>query len=559
MKFKLESKEVQVADGGNRAQDYALKYREEGFWPVPVGSRGKVPLADGWPELRLSPEEIRACFLPVYNVGIILGRASGLVDIDLDSNNALKLADHFLPPTPFVFGRASKLRSHRVFRVDEPGKAKQFLGPDKKMIVEYRSDGALTVFPGSVHETGEAIKFTNSEFNMSDRLPVPAPALQGLLLKSVVHLSVASLLLDHWHERQRHALALATAGHLATRGWSHADVSTLFSALIAVAKDEEEADRLLCIVTTFERMARGERVSGRDRLVELVGDEIVKKIDKWTRTIPDTNSSTSFLLTTTNTNNGPVSALLLSSDDDAAATFSKHHRGGLVYCPENEQWFIRKGTVFEPAKASDVQGLVSTFVQGLSAAPNMMMGNHLRTLRSRSRINATVELSRSRLSIPRAKIDSDHHLLGLADGSVLDLRTGECVQTDAIVTKKTGVVFDPDAECPGWMKFLNRIFDGDQALIEFVQRAVGYSLTGYCDEQCLYLLIGKGANGKSTLVLVLQHLFGDYAATTPIQTLMVNRNGNDQTNDLAALVGKRFVSASKANGDKDWPKIKSNS
>jgi putative DNA primase/helicase len=63
-------------------------------------------------------------------------------------------------------------------------------------------------------------------------------------------------------------------------------------------------------------------------------------------------------------------------------------------------------------------------------------------------------------------------------------------------------------------------------------------------EQCLFILIGTGANGKSTFLNTLQNLFGDYAASIPMQTLMDQRNGSQQTNDLAYLVGKRFVAAS---------------
>jgi putative DNA primase/helicase len=90
----------------------------------------------------------------------------------------------------------------------------------------------------------------------------------------------------------------------------------------------------------------------------------------------------------------------------------------------------------------------------------------------------------------------------------------------------------------------HQIFAGDNELIAFVQRAVGYTLTGSVSEQCLFILIGTGANGKSTFLTTLQKLFGDYAASIPMQSLMDQRNGSQQTNDLAYLVGKRFVAAS---------------
>ena len=73
------------------------------------------------------------------------------------------------------------------------------------------------------------------------------------------------------------------------------------------------------------------------------------------------------------------------------------------------------------------------------------------------------------------------------------------------------------------------------------QLATAYG--GHISEQCFFLLVGKGSNGKSTFLSTLQNVFGDYAVTTPAQTLMVDRYGNQQTNDLAKLVGIRFVAA----------------
>ena len=94
-----------------------------------------------------------------------------------------------------------------------------------------------------------------------------------------------------------------------------------------------------------------------------------------------------------------------------------------------------------------------------------------------------------------------------------------------------------------------KIFREDMQVIEFVRRAVGYSLTGSVSEQCLFILMGTGANGKSTFLQALQHLFGDYAATVPMQTLMAQTHGSQLTNDLAHLVGKRFVTASEGERD----------
>ena len=86
---------------------------------------------------------------------------------------------------------------------------------------------------------------------------------------------------------------------------------------------------------------------------------------------------------------------------------------------------------------------------------------------------------------------------------------------DFVVTKKLGTNFTEASTCPEWTKFLNQIFAEDEELIKFMQRVVGYSLTGYVSEQRLFILIGTGANGKSTFLKVLQSLTGDYAGDHP--------------------------------------------
>jgi putative DNA primase/helicase len=135
-------------------------------------------------------------------------------------------------------------------------------------------------------------------------------------------------------------------------------------------------------------------------------------------------------------------------------------------------------------------------------------------------------------------------LSGSANGTILNLRTDTEAADRSIVTKKLGASAERNATCPVWLNFLDQIFEGDQELIAFLQRAVGYTLTGSVEEQCLFILIGAGANGKSTLLRTLQRLFGDYAASIPMQSLMDQKHGSQQTNDLAYLVGKRLVTAS---------------
>src|SRR5262249_38388064 len=148
------------------------------------------------------------------------------------------------------------------------------------------------------------------------------------------------------------------------------------------------------------------------------------------------------------------------------------------------------------------------------------------------------------------RYDADINLLGVRNG-VVDLTTGEFRESDPndYLTMQSGVEFDRNATCPKWERFLEQVFNGDRELIQYIQRAIGYSLTGDTSEQILFLLWGKGANGKSVFLYVLKELLGNYAATASFDTFDAKRRG-DQTNDLARLKGKRLVTIIESEEDR---------
>jgi P4 family phage/plasmid primase-like protien len=163
-----------------------------------------------------------------------------------------------------------------------------------------------------------------------------------------------------------------------------------------------------------------------------------------------------------------------------------------------------------------------------------------------------VELARSELRIVARPedFDRDGWRLNVANGTI-DLKTGELRAHDRadLITKAAPVSFDPDADCPTWEAFLDRIFASSVNLIEFVRRAVGYSLTGDTSEQVLFILYGTGANGKSTLVRTVAAMLGDYALRSPSDTLIARKSDPSIPNDVARLKGARFVFASETEGN----------
>jgi len=161
---------------------------------------------------------------------------------------------------------------------------------------------------------------------------------------------------------------------------------------------------------------------------------------------------------------------------------------------------------------------------------------------SRSRIEAMVALARHMVARKPDEFDADPWLLSCANG-VLDLRTGELRphQREDRLTKLVPVNYDPQARCPRWEQFLGEVFAPHPDLIPFIQRAVGYSLTGDTREECLFLLHGTGRNGKGTLLRTLTTLLADYAMTADFATFLAGPRDRGPRDDVANMRGRRLV------------------
>jgi putative DNA primase/helicase len=149
------------------------------------------------------------------------------------------------------------------------------------------------------------------------------------------------------------------------------------------------------------------------------------------------------------------------------------------------------------------------------------------------------------------EFDKDEYLFNLKN-CTFNLKTGQ-KQDHKKTDYNSKVVeydYDPNAQCPNWLSFLERIFKGHEKrkeIIEFLQRAIGYSLTGLTKEQVLFLFYGSGMNGKSVLINVVRTLLGEYGVHTPSRTFTTERG--EATNDLARLVGVRVVTSSENSRD----------
>ena len=176
-------------------------------------------------------------------------------------------------------------------------------------------------------------------------------------------------------------------------------------------------------------------------------------------------------------------------------------------------------------------------------------GKHIRSSRSnKSKTNMLKELQHK---VPILPYQLDKHKMAFnVPNGTLSLRSGRLIEHDRshLITKLSPIEYTDNADCPMWTRFLNDIFAGDKELIRYIQKAVGYSMTGDTSEQCVFFLFGTGSNGKSTFLEVLHSIFGDYVMNIQPETIMVkNTAGNGINSDIARLKGARLVTTVEPN------------
>jgi putative DNA primase/helicase len=248
-------------------------------------------------------------------------------------------------------------------------------------------------------------------------------------------------------------------------------------------------------------------------------------------------------------------AKLGESDIDNGRRLVTRYGHRLHFVPERNQWFVFDGRVWREDTAKCRLRYAQDSARLISGEADILADEERRAARRQwahqsltaGAVRHALEMAQPYATRSITKFDAAPWLFNVQSGTI-DLRTRKLRRHDPAdyLMRIAGTDYAKDAKCLRFKRFLLEIFGGDKELIRFVQRYVGYTLTGEISEQCFLFCQGAGRNGKSTLVNIMQAMFGEHALATPTETLLV-KPVRHNTNDLARLCGARMVSAIESN------------
>lgn len=255
--------------------DAALSWAKRGRFVIPVkwGTKDGVPT--GWPDLRITPDTAREYFTgKPTNIAVLPG-PSGLADVDLDCDEAVRAAPHLLPAT-YTYGRERRPGSHMLFACAAT-KTRKWRDPmaqaSKAMLVELRSEGAYSIIPPSVHPDGDQYRRESKH--------AAAQTTPEALAAGCARVAAAALVARYWPAGSRHDAALALAGSLLHGGMDAADVLVFCQAVVEAAADDELADRMRAVQDTIRDFQAGKAITGWPTLAGHLPAEVIARLREW--------------------------------------------------------------------------------------------------------------------------------------------------------------------------------------------------------------------------------------------------------------------------------------
>ena len=219
----------------------------------------------------------------------------------------------------------------------------------------------------------------------------------------------------------------------------------------------------------------------------------------------------------------------------------------LRYCPAFKKWLVFTGSHWSVDRVDAARRLAQEamleFARQAMSSGTETSSKYAGSCLNSQRLTAAMREAEPHLIVTVDQLDRAPYLLNFKNGTV-DLRAGEIRphRPDDLITKLVPHRFQCDATCPRFIEFIRRVLPG---LEDYLQKALGYSLTAITSEKAVFVCHGGGNNGKTTLLATVREVMGDdYAVLIQIDTLMARAADNNSQADLADLRGTRFAMTS---------------
>jgi putative DNA primase/helicase len=372
-------------------------------------------------------------------------------------------------------------------------------------------------------------------------------------------------------ENLRQAREIATTNAGGTKNWRD-DLADAFigSSMVTVVADKDQPGRELArqkavslgrreIPFRVVEAAEGKDVSDHLAAGYTIEDLVeidLHEIDAERNSKANLGGGDDSGLQSTESRVGTNGSVFGTTDVANAERLVRHFRDELKYVPEWKSWIVWTGQQWQPDNASSVTEYAKRVArlihhevaETVDPEERKLLAQWARHSESRQHLDAMVQLAKSdpAIIVRASNLNKDPMLLNCLNGTV-DLRTGTLRAHDPgdLITVLATTKHDLSVPCPAWEKFLYRVCSGDSDLVSFLQRGLGYSLTGNIGERVFFMLHGPARNGKTTLLETITGILGeDYSRRMPPSLFLAKRNNGGATPDLARLQGARFAVAS---------------
>jgi P4 family phage/plasmid primase-like protien len=491
----------------NNSLEYVTAYARMGLAVVP--NKDKKPLLKGWSSKILAEDELPRHFDNGQNVGLINGEpAGGLVVVDMDVPEALKIADKFLPNT-LRSGRKSTPGAH-IWYAAHRAKTKRYEDTDSRVLLEIRSDGCQTLVEPSRHPGGEHYRW---ERNGGQE---PAEISAEELESRCTELATATVVARHMPPvGGRHEYAKAVIGFLMRRLGKEATLEIARAAWHAA--DADSADALADLEgiakDTERRLAEGENVFGAPAVSDLV-PRLPELLNRWWGWGGNEHAEAGNVA---DRNGAPTDDVLRDRFSEAYP----HHAYGL------SQWKGYEDGVWTPVPELMVKRRIMNVL--VEAKPEGVKPNS-------GKLSSVHELLRVELAVEDGLWDSDPDILVCGNGA-LHIPTGELLphSPEHYATGAVPYDYDAHAEAPTWHRVLDEVLGKDIA--RFFQEYAGYAATPDTSLETALWLCGQPGGGRSTILMGLETMLGSRASVLGLDELESSRFA------LAEVLGKFLLTA----------------